>query len=164
MKRKFLFMAAVAAMLMTACGGNKTAESESQNAEEFAASQPLPSGEYRAVSFQDTATNAVRERFDGRVLLALDPDNSGIYIYENGNRTHFKASVSLAEAFTASDTIFVAKDKDQRDIMYWKGQEDVDTLLIYRGGAPVKVSIERKAITEMPAADVWTRISAQISK
>lgn len=162
MKKLLLLSAAAFALMLTSCGGNKT-EDKSEDAAAFAATQPLPSGEYRAVSFQDTAASAVRERFDGRVLLALDPDNSGIYIYENGNRTHFKASVSLTEAFSQVDTIYVAKDKDSRDIKYWKGTE-ADTLLVYRAGAPVKVAFERKAISEMTPADVWSRISAQLSK
>lgn len=165
MKKKFLFGAAIAAMMMTACGGNKSeSKADAADPAEFAASQPLPSGEYRAVSFQDTAANAVRDRFDGRILLALDPDNSGIYIYENGNRTHFKASILLSEPFAAKDSVFVAKDKDGREIEYWQGKENTDTLLVYRAGAPVKVAFERKAIAEMPASDVWTRISAQLSK
>ena len=112
MKKLVLLSAAAVAMLAAACGGNKSESAANDNSAEFAASQPLASGEYRAVSFQDTAADAVRTRFDGRILIALDPNNSGIYIYENGNRTHFKASVPLSEAFTASDTIFVAKDKE----------------------------------------------------
>lgn len=163
MKKLVLLSAAAVAMLAAACGGNKSESAANDNSAEFAASQPLASGEYRAVSFQDTAADAVRTRFDGRILIALDPDNSGIYIYENGNRTHFKASVPLSEAFTASDTIFVAKDKEEREIKLWKGA-DVDTLLVYRAGAPVKVSFERKPMSEMTPADVWTRISTQLSK
>lgn len=163
MKRKFLFTAAALCLLMSACGGNKSESNETSDNADFAATQPLASGEYRAVSFQDTAENAKRERFDGRILLALDPANSGIYIYENGNRTHFKASVSLKEAFSQVDSVYVAKDKDDREIQYWKGT-DADTLLVYRAGKPVKVAFERKAISEMTPADTWTRISAQISK
>lgn len=163
MKKSVLLSAAAVAMLAAACGGNKSESAASDNAAEFAASQPLASGEYRAVSFQDTAADAVRTRFDGRILLALDPDNSGIYIYENGNRTHFKASVPLTAPFTRDDSIFVAKDKENREIKFWKG-DGVDTLLVYRAGKPVEVAFESKPMSQLTPAEVWTRISTQLAK
>jgi len=162
MKKLVLLSAATVAMLAASCGGNKS-EDKVDDSAEFAASQPLVSGEYRAVSFQDTASSAVRTRFDGRILLALSPDNSGIYIYENGNRTRFKASVSLSAPFEKQDSIYVAADKDSHAIKLIKGT-DIDTLTIYRAGKPVKVAFERKPMSEMTATEVWGRISAQIAK
>ena len=154
------------ALLLGACsGGGKADKNDSTQAEEMSldATLPVTSGEYRVVSFQDTAAGAVRTRFDGRMLMALDPGNAGIYIYENGNRTHFKAKAILSKMFEQKDSIYVATDKDNREITLIPGQ-DIDTLVVYRGNVPVKVSFESKPMSALTPAEVWTRISTQLSK
>lgn len=101
--------------------------------------------------------------FDGRIIFALDPENSGIYVYENGNRTHFKATISLPAPFTKTDTIYTALDNKERNVAVIPGAE-ADTLFITKGDKPVKIAFERKAISEMPATDAWTRINTLLSK
>lgn len=166
--RKLIMMSAMGvALLFGACsGGGKADKKDSVQVEEMAldATIPVTSGEYRAVSFQDTAAGAVRTRFDGRILMALDPGNAGIYIYENGNRTHFKAKAILSKMFEQKDSIYVATDKDNREITLIPGKEGIDTLVVYRGNVPVKVSFESKPMSALTPAEVWTRISTQLSK
>lgn len=166
MKKLIMMSAMGVALLLGACsGGGKAAKNDSTQAEEVSldATLPVTSGEYRVVSFQDTAAGAVRTRFDGRMLMALDPGNAGIYIYENGNRTHFKAKAILSKMFEQKDSIYVATDKDNREITLIPGQ-DIDTLVVYRGNVPVKVSFESKPMSALTPAEVWTRISTQLSK
>jgi lipoprotein len=166
MKKLIMMSAMGVALLLGACsGGGKADKNDSTQAEEMSldATLPVTSGEYRVVSFQDTAAGAVRTRFDGRMLMALDPGNAGIYIYENGNRTHFKAKAILSKMFEQKDSIYVATDKDNREITLIPGK-DVDTLIVYRGNVPVKVSFESKPMSALTPAEVWTRISAQLSK
>lgn len=166
MKKLIMMSAMGVALLLGACsGGGKADKNDSTQAEEMSldATLPVTSGEYRVVSFQDTAAGAVRTRFDGRMLMALDPGNAGIYIYENGNRTHFKAKAILSKMFEQKDSIYVATDKDNREITLIPGQ-DIDTLVVYRGNVPVKVSFESKPMSALTPAEVWTRISAQLSK
>lgn len=166
MKKLIMMSAMGVALLLGACsGGGKADKNDSTQAEEVSldATLPVTSGEYRVVSFQDTAAGAVRTRFDGRMLMALDPGNAGIYIYENGNRTHFKAKAILSKMFEQKDSIYVATDKDNREITLIPGQ-DIDTLVVYRGNVPVKVSFESKPMSALTPAEVWTRISAQLSK
>lgn len=166
MKKLIMMSAMGVALLFGACsGGGKANKNDSVQAEEMSldATLPVTSGEYRVVSFQDTAAGAVRTRFDGRMLMALDPGNAGIYIYENGNRTHFKAKAILSKMFEQKDSIYVATDKDNREITLIPGK-DVDTLIVYRGNVPVKVSFESKPMSALTPAEVWTRISAQLSK
>ncbi len=165
MKKLFIICAA-AAMTLAACSGSaKTDKNDSAEASATAAAVDIPvsSGEYRAVSFQDTAAGAVRTRFDGRILMALAPDNAGIYIYENGNRTNFKARVILSKMFEQRDSVYVATDKDNREIILTPGNE-IDTLLVYRGDKPVKVAFEAKPMSALTPAETWTRISSQLSK
>lgn len=167
MKKLIMMSAMSAALLLGACsGGGKADKNDSTQVDELAleASIPVASGEYRAVSFQDTAAGAVRTRFDGRILMALDPGNAGIYIYENGNRTHFKAKAILSKMFEQKDSIYIATDKDNREITLIPGKEDIDTLVVYRGNVPVKVSFESKPMSTLTPAEVWTRISTQLSK
>ncbi len=167
MKKLFMMSALAAAILLTACSGNGktgTGDSASQDATVLETTLPVTSGEYRAVSFQDTAAGAVRTRFDGRILMALDPDNAGIYIYENGNRTHFKAKAILSKIFEQKDSIYIASDKDNREITLIPGKENVDTLIVYRGSVPVKVSFETKPMSTLTPTEVWNRISTQLSK
>lgn len=161
--KKMIFMSALLTLLFASCSGNSAKQEGSSDDAAFAEAQPVESGEYRAVSFQDTAANAVRSRFDGRILFALDPQNSGIYVYENGNRTHFKASIALDGSFEKQDSIFSAKDTKGNPVMVYPGTE-ADTLLITRGGEPVKIAFERKPISELPAREVWTRISSLLAK
>ncbi len=166
MKKLIMMSAMGVALLLGACsGGGKADKNDSTQAEEMSldATLPVTSGEYRVVSFQDTAAGAVRTRFDGRMLMALDPGNAGIYIYENGNRTHFKAKAILSKMFEQKDSIYVATDKDNREITLIPGQ-DIDTLVVYRGNVPVKVSFESKPMSALTPAEVWTRISTQLSK
>lgn len=166
MKKLIMMSAMGVALLLGACsGGGKADKNDSTQAEEVSldATLPVTSGEYRVVSFQDTAAGAVRTRFDGRMLMALDPGNAGIYIYENGNRTHFKAKAILSKMFEQKDSIYVATDKDNREITLIPGQ-DIDTLVVYRGNVPVKVSFESKPMSALTPAEVWTRISTQLSK
>lgn len=166
MKKLIMMSAMGVALLLGACsGGGKADKNDSTQAEEMSldATLPVTSGEYRVVSFQDTAAGAVRTRFDGRMLMALDPGNAGIYIYENGNRTHFKAKAILSMMFEQKDSIYVATDKDNREITLIPGQ-DIDTLVVYRGNVPVKVSFESKPMSALTPAEVWTRISTQLSK
>lgn len=166
MKKLIMMSAMGVALLLGACsGGGKADKNDSTQAEEMSldATLPVTSGEYRVVSFQDTATGAVRTRFDGRMLMALDPGNAGIYIYENGNRTHFKAKAILSKMFEQKDSIYVATDKDNREITLIPGP-DIDTLVVYRGNVPVKVSFESKPMSALTPAEVWTRISTQLSK
>lgn len=166
MKKLFMMSALAAAIMLTACSGNGktgTGDSASQDATVLETTLPVTSGEYRAVSFQDTAAGAVRTRFDGRILMALDPDNAGIYIYENGNRTNFKARVILSKMFEQRDSVYVATDKDNREIILTPGNE-IDTLLVYRGDKPVKVAFEAKPMSALTPAETWTRISSQLSK
>ena len=162
MKRLIFGAAALVAVMMASCGGNKN-ENKAEDNSAFAENQPVACGEYRAVSFQKVEAESKRMPFDGRIIFALDPDNSGIYVYENGNRTHFKASVSLTAPFEKQDSVYVATDAKQQKVEVISGAE-LDTLVIVKDNAPVKIAFERKAVSTMRATDAWQRISTLLSK
>lgn len=89
---KFLGVAALL-LAMTACGGNKQKAEEAEAADEtFYASQPIESGIYDATYFNVRGKDARKGQFDGRVIASVSPEQSALYVYENGNRTKIKNS------------------------------------------------------------------------
>lgn len=163
MKKVFMMIIAIGSLMLSSCGGtDKSNGNKGADSTLFAESQPLNSGEYRALSFQ-YADEAQRNNFDGRILVALSQDASGIYIYENGNRTKFSARLSLASPFAKEDTIYVAKDNKGNKIELVPGA-DADTLSFIKGSKGVKVAFERKAMSEMTTEEAWKRITEKLEK
>lgn len=159
MKKNLMFIAAGVIIALGACTGAKKAGEE--NASQFAGEQPAESGEYRAVSFQYVDSAMTRMPFDGRIIFALEPGNSGIYVYENGNRTHFTGRVVLKTEFVKTDSVYTATDTKDREVKVIVGAE-IDTLVFPKGGKDVKVAFERKPVSAMPASDAWKRITDKL--
>lgn len=157
MKKTILYLAFAAMLPLCSCSG-KQASSESSATENADYVSPLESGNYRAVSFQYGDLVTDRTRFDGRILMALDPDNSGIYIYENGNRTDFKAAITFSKPFEKEGELYVAYDSKNRPVTLIQGNEN-DTLMFTKSDKEVKVAFERKPITVMTPANAWAQIS-----
>lgn len=162
-KSIILGLALGASVIFASCGGDKKAETSEADTAKFLEAQPVASGEYRAVSFQYEEEGSTRMPFDGRIIFSLAPENSAIYVYENGNHTHFKAVVPLSETFSKTDSIYTAADKKNLPVNVIPGAEN-DTLIIEKDNKKVKIAFERKAVSEMSPMDAMTRISALLSK
>ena len=165
MKKSLIFGAAALAMIAFAScgGGEKKATAEITDNAAFEAEQPMVSGEYRAVSFQYEEPDGKKMPFDGRILVSLAPENSVMYVYENGNRTHFKAMEMLSKSFSKVDSTFTATNSKEKPVIVKPGV-DADTLIIVKDDKTVKVAYERTPIKEMSAIDAMTRISTLVSK
>lgn len=163
MKLHLLSILAAGALLLSACQSGSSSEGASEVLADFDASQPFLSGEYRVQSFQYTDTTEQRQRFDGRMLAAIAPDGSGLYIYENGNRTKFKQRLAIDRAFQSEDSVFVAHTQKGEEIRVRRGQ-GVDTLLCIHAGRPVKIAFETKPMQTASAPEMWKRITAAISE
>lgn len=111
---KFLAMSALL-LSMAACGGNdkKAAEAEAAEENDFYATQPMASGIYDATYFDIKGKDARKGQFDGRVIASISPEQSAIFVYENGNRTKIKHLVMLDEAFAQNDSVYTAASKSQ---------------------------------------------------
>ena len=110
---KFLGLCGLA-FIMASCGGNanKEKEAETEASEEaFAAGQPVESGIYDATYFDIKGKDSRKGQFDGRVIYALSPDQSVVFVYENGNRTKIKHILMLEKSFQKEDSVYVAMDK-----------------------------------------------------
>lgn len=159
MKKSLIFGAAALAMVAFAsCGGEKKATAEVADNAEFEAEQPMVSGEYRAVSFQYDEPDSKKMPFDGRLLVSLAPENSVMYVYENGNRTHFKAIEVLSKPFAKTDSTYTAINSKDKPVIVKPGTE-ADTLIIVKEDKTVKVAFERTPMKEMSAIDAMNRIS-----
>lgn len=110
---KFLGLCGLA-IVMTSCGGNsaKQNEAEAQAAEEsFQAEQPVESGIYDATYFDIKGKDSRKGQFDGRVIYSLSPEQSAVFVYENGNRTKIKQILMLEKGFQKEDSVYMATDK-----------------------------------------------------
>ncbi len=133
MKKSVIYLALMALLPLGACTskGDSQKEENTVSDERFTESQPMASGEYRAISFQYGDLGTDRQRFDGRVIVALSPDHSGIYIYENGNRTDFKATIVLSKPFEKRDSVYLAYDSKDKPVTLIRGTEN-DTIVFLR--------------------------------
>ena len=98
---RLLAMAALF-LAMVSCGGNKQASESTVKAvddDTFYATQPVKSGQYRAVSYDIVGDNTRKGKFDGRVLISLSPEQSGMYVFENGNRAKIDYKLVLKKPF-----------------------------------------------------------------
>lgn len=109
---KLLALAGVA-FALTSCGSSSSkqqaAEAEAAS-ESFNASQPVESGVYDATYFDIKGKDPRKGQFDGRVIFSLSPDQSAIFVYENGNRTKIKHVIMLKAPFEKGDSTYVATD------------------------------------------------------
>lgn len=95
----FMFLCMIS---FSSCSGNSTKSEETAKEvddEAFYATQPVHSGLYDADFYDITGANARRGRFDGRVYISLSPKMSGLYVFENGNRTKIDYIVGLKKPF-----------------------------------------------------------------
>lgn len=102
-----------AMLLLGSCSGKSENKTEEISEEEFYATQPVVSGQYDADYYNISGENARKGPFDGKILIALEPDNSGIYVYENGNRAKIDYRLMLGKPFEkGADGNFSSVDKN----------------------------------------------------
>lgn len=157
----------VAAIALSAVScGKQDSKTESKLADEtaFYASQPIESGQYRAVNYNITGANERKGHFDGRMLIALDPERSGLYVYENGNRTKIDYRVMLAKPFERGDSgVYNSTDTEGRPVTI-RTDSTVYTLSFQKKDSHVSIGFESKPMSTGTPYDIWQRISDAISK
>lgn len=140
-------------LALASCGGAGTkADGDSAKAvmdqTEFDATQPLKSGEYAATYFEYAEPEGQRSHFDGRMILAADPEQTVAYVYENGNRTKFTAQVNLAKPFEKTDTVYTSTDAKDRPVTLIVGTQ-ADTLCFEKADKKVKVAFDKEPLSSM---------------
>lgn len=107
-----LSIALTSMAILSSCGGNnkQAAADSAANAAEFVESQPMESGQYDVTHYDITGENARKGNFDGRLLIALSPEQSALYVYENGNRAKIDYLVVLSKPFEKADSVYTTTD------------------------------------------------------
>ncbi len=154
------------AFFMASCGGNankeKEAEAEAAN-EAFLAEQPVESGIYDAIYFNITGKDARKGQFDGRVIYALSPEQSAVYVYENGNRTKIKHLLMLEKGFQKSDSIYTATDAKGMPVTV--GNDSTDMYIKYIANSDtVTITFNPKARNSYTPIEALAKIKEEASK
>lgn len=165
--RKFVYGAMIA-FTLGACspkGGSESKSSETGISEkEFAESQPIESGQYRAVSYDIEGQNARKGRFDGRLLVSLSPEQSGMYVYENGNRAKIDYKLVLKSPFEKGDS-GVYKALDVNDLPVTLSTDSTIYVLGFdKNSHQVKISFESAPMMTGTPLEMMERISTMIKK
>lgn len=164
-KLKFLGLCGLA-FIMASCSGNankeKEAEAEAAN-EAFYAEQPVESGMYDATYFDIKGKDSRKGQFDGRVIYALSPDQSAVFVYENGNRTKIKNILMLDKGFQKEDSVFVAVDK--AGIPVTVGNDSTNMYINYIANSDtVTITFNPKARTTYTPIEALAKIRDEASK
>ena len=162
---KFLGLCGLA-FVMASCGGNsnKAAEAEAQEANEaFQAEQPVESGVYDATYFDIKGKDSRKGQFDGRVIYALSPEQSAVFVYENGNRTKIKHILVLDKPFQKQDSVWVAMDKTGIPVTVAKDSTDM-TIDYVANSDTVTITFSPKARTVYTALEAMEKIKEQAAK
>lgn len=168
MKTIRFFAAAACLAVMASCGGGASKEKAVEKAvddEAFYATQPLVSGQYRADSYDITGPNERKGKFDGRVLIALQPSNpSAIYVYENGNRAKIDYMVALEAPFEKGDS-GVYKTVDVNKLPVTITPDSLGYVLSFeKKDSKVKIGFEKDPMSTGTALEMVERINTARQK
>ncbi len=162
---KFLGLCGLA-FIMASCGGNanKEKEAEAQEATEaFDASQPVESGVYDATYFNIKGKDSRKGQFDGRVIYSLSPDQSAVFVYENGNRTKIKNILMLENGFQKEDSIYVATDKAGTPVVV--GNDSTNMYVNYiANGDTITITFNPKPRNTYTPIEALEKIKEEASK
>lgn len=152
--------------MFAACsGGAKEQKGETAvDDEAFYATQPVKSGQYRAVRYDIAGEKARKGAFDGRVLISLSPEQSGMYVFENGNRAKIDYKIVLKEPFAKGDSgVFRAIDVNDLPVTI-SPDSTLYILSFEKNKHQVSISFEQEPMKTGSALEIMERISAQIQK
>ena len=168
MKTIRFFAAAACMALMASCGGGASKEKAAEKAvddEAFYATQPVVSGQYRADSYDITGPNERKGKFDGRLLISLSPsEQSGMYVYENGNRAKIDYKIVLKAPFEKGDS-GVYKTVDVNDLPVTIFSDSLGYVLSFeKKDSKVKIGFEKDPMSTGSALEMMERITSTIQK
>lgn len=164
-KLSFAFIAGLAiATALSSCSGNGKNEKKAEVSEEdFYATQPCVSGQYEASYFEIKGKNSRKGPFDGRIMMALDPESCGIYVYENGNRVKINYRLVADKPFEKqADGVFLTADKSGNPISVTNDSTS-NILSFVNKGDTVAITYNPVPASTATAAEMWQRISNAIN-
>lgn len=168
MKLKAIFTTLMMSAMLFACGSSSKQESTeaAQEADmaEFQKSQPIESGQYRAFSYDITGKNARKGKYDGRVMFYLSPEQSGFYVYENGNRAKIDYKVVLKAPFEKGDS-GIYKTVDVKDLPVTLTPDSTNYILSFeKNDTKIAIGFEQAPMSTATPLEMMEKIAAQIQK
>ncbi|MCM1369035.1 MAG: hypothetical protein NC204_01545 [Candidatus Amulumruptor caecigallinarius] len=162
--RKTLFgCTALLAIAIASCnsssGKTETAEADA----EFAAAQPMESGQYSVTGYKITGKNAMEGKFDGRMLISLSPEASSLYVYENGNRTGIDYKVVLSKSFEKKDSVYVGADSKGRPVRITPDSSGY-RLTFEKAADTCSFQVEKAPLSTGTPFEILERINKQMQK
>lgn len=165
--KKFMIGCMIAATTLTAasCASKDASSTETVSAEQAeAAPQPMECGEYVADSYDITGKNARSGRFDGRLLVSLSPEQSALYVYENGNRAKIDYKIILKTQFEKGDSgMYVASDSKGNPVML-RTDSTVYTLAFDKNESQIRINFDKNPKSTGSATAILERITKMIQK
>lgn len=154
------------AFIIASCGGNASKEKEAEAAAEteaFYAEQPVESGMYEATYFNIKGKDSRKGQFDGRVIYALSPEQSAVFVFENGNRTKIKHLTMIETPFAKSDSVFSAKDAMGMPVTV-ANDSTMMQLNYIASGDTVTITFNPKALNTYEPIEALAKIKDQAQK
>lgn len=171
----FALTLSIVAVGLTSCGGgNKAGENakeETVDDEAFYATQPLQSGLYDASYYVITVASADgkdktenKGHFDGRVFFSLSPEQSAMYVFENGNRTPINYIVNFEKPFEKTDSgTFITTDTKQKPVVMTP--DSANYLLNFeRGAENFTITLSQKPRYTGTALEIMEKMVEQKNK
>ena len=159
-------MVAFGMMFLNSCGGNTTKPADDGGVDDdaFYATQPLHSGLYDADYYDITGTNARKGHFDGRIYFSLSPKTSGLYVFENGNRTKIDYIVGLKAPFVkGADGVYSTTDLKDKPVTINTDSTTYFLKFIHFNDT-VSIGFSPKARHLGSAIDILEKMNAQKNK
>ena len=164
MKKTVLFLFGI--LLLAACSTKSTGDSTENKVDDeaFYATQPVHSGLYDADYFDITGNNPKKGHFDGRIYFSLSPDLSAFYVFENGNRTQIRYTVSLQKPFEKGDSS-IYKTVDVEGLPVTINTDSTSYLLNFqKKGSDVSVCFNPKPRHTGTAIEILEKINETMQK
>ncbi len=118
---------------------------------------------YDATYFDIKGKDSRKGQFDGRVIYALSPEQSAVFVYENGNRTKIKHILMLDKGFQKEDSIYVAMDKTGIPVTVCKDSTDMYINYVANSDT-VTITFNPKPRTTYTPVEALAKIKEEASK
>lgn len=158
-------MICAALFSVASCGtgsGSDSRDSATAETGDFVISQPLENGEYLADSYDITGKNERSGKFDGRILVSLSPEQSALYVYENGNRAKIDYKILLSKPFEKGDSgIYVSSDTKGKTVTISTDSTSY-TLSFDKNESNIKIGFDKTPKTTGTAVEMLERITKKL--
>lgn len=168
MKMRLILPLAATVIALASCSGSGSGnanDSSSVNDEEaFYATQPVRSAQYRADYYNISGDKARKGHFDGRIIFIIDKDQSGFFVYENGNRTKIEYRMMFDRPFEKGDSgIYTTFDKNGKPVTVRPDSAGYN-LAFEKNDNKIEINFEKEPLSTFSSFEAMKRITEELSR